>query len=107
MWVFTKDGFFSAVQHFDETDTILVRGRVATDLQRLCQITKTEMVENPTADYRYRTTITRAAWGDYLQQASRELDYPNFKDAMHGVFSDSRRDRAHMEVWSAMNRLQP
>ncbi|MCP4811653.1 MAG: hypothetical protein GY888_04020, partial [Planctomycetaceae bacterium] len=63
--------------------------------------------ENVEADYRYRTIVSRQAWSDYLQQAVRKLDYPNFKDAMHGVFEDARRDQALMDVWSAMQRLQP
>ena len=54
-----------------------------------------------------RTIVSRQAWAEYLQQAARELDYPNFKNAMHDLFADSRRDQAHMEVWSAMQRLQP
>lgn len=107
MWVFTRDGFFSAVQHFEQPNTILVRGRVESDLRRLCEIMKTQIVENVDADYRYRTSVSRPAWAEYLQQAARELDYPNFKNAMHDLFDDSRRDQAHMEVWSAMQRLQP
>jgi hypothetical protein len=106
MWVFTRDGFFSAVQHFEQPDTILVRGRVQSDVETLCEIMSTELVENVDADYRYRTIVSRQAWSDYLQQAARELDYSNFKDAMHGVFGDSRRDQAHMDVWSAMQQLQ-
>ena len=50
--VFTRDGFFSAVQHFEQPDTILVRGRVESDLQKLCDIMKTQLVENVDADYR-------------------------------------------------------
>jgi hypothetical protein len=50
----------------------------------------TELVENVEADYRCRTIVSRQVWSDYLQQAVRKLDYPNFKDAMHGVFEDAR-----------------
>ena len=107
MWVFTRDGFFSAVQHFEQPDTSLVRGRVQSDVKALCEIMNTELVENVEADYRYRTIVSRQAWSDYLQQAVRELDYPNFKNAMHGVFEDAGRDQALMDVWSAMQRLQP
>ena len=72
-----------------------------------CEIMNTELVENVEADYRCRTIVSRQVWSDYLQQAVRKLDYPNFKDAMHGVFEDAGRDQALMDVWSAMQRLQP
>ena len=42
MWLFTKSGFFSAVRHSAKPDTIHVRSRFAGDLERLCQVARSD-----------------------------------------------------------------
>ena len=103
MWIFNKDGFFSAVEHRDNPDQLMVRARCREDIERLADKLAAEVVHTPDADYAYRVTVSKAAFANYIQAAVMDLDYPNFKDACAG---HGTRARAYMDVWSAMRRLQ-
>lgn len=37
MWIFTKDGFFSAVEHRDNSDLLMIRARCREDIERLAE----------------------------------------------------------------------
>ena len=103
MWIFNKDGFFSAVEHRDDPDQLMVRARCREDIERLAKSLGAEVVHTPNADYAYRITVSKAAFADYMRDAVMDLDYSNFKDACAG---HGTRSRAYMDVWSAMRRLQ-
>jgi hypothetical protein len=103
MWVFTKDGFFSVVENQDDGDCLMVRGRIKEDMQRLGSKFKVELRATPKADYAYRFVVPRTVWAGYIWNATMELDYDNFKAAVHG---EHDRDDAYMKCWMAMSRLQ-
>jgi hypothetical protein len=108
MWVFTKIGFFSAVENTQDRATLLVRARVRADIARLadwlaghgypCQVHET-----PERDYRWRVVMPKAVFGSLMGELAAGIDYPNSKDAVH---DGTTRGRAYIRIWTAMHELQ-
>jgi hypothetical protein len=109
MWIFSKAGFVSIVRHKSQPGKLIVRARVREDLERFAKLLDEitgephAIRETPSRDYRFRTVATKQAVAQVLARQVTEIDYTNFKDAVHG---DPQRDDAYMDVWSAMHRLQ-
>lgn len=90
MWIFTKYGFFSAVQHKASSDKILIRAQFRGDLERLFSSldlygiysglkAKPEIEETPHGDYRFRTTVSRSAFADIMSELAYDVDYIHAK----------------------------
>ena len=112
MWIFCKLGFFSAVQHRDKPDTLLVRGRFGGDLDRLLKSLSPEdrefcspVTETPNADYLYRMEIPKRVFAKAVEEIAEEIDYGNFKDSVHEGYS-SPRDAAYMGCWAELRHGQ-
>ena len=102
MWVFTKDGFFSVVEHRADPQLVLIRARTKDDGIRICKALDLKKVQcTPKADYPYRVTVAKARWALYLQNAALDIDYGNFKAAMERLHPAHRMDQLH-EVWYVM-----
>ena len=108
MWIFCKLGFFSAVQHRDKPDTLLIRGRFSGDLERLLSSLSAEDRElcspattTPNADYRYRMEIPKCVFAKAIKEIAEEINYDNFKDSVHEG-NRSPRDLAYMGCWSEL-----
>ncbi len=101
MWIFTKNGFFSAVEHFDDSNLIHVRARFRGDLERLCaeRGVAPNVVETPSNDYPFRMDFERSVWREIVADEAGAVDYSNFKSA---VRDGTPRDRAYMNVWAAL-----
>jgi hypothetical protein len=103
MWVFTKYGFLSIVEHKEEDmkDHFLVRARVRTPLDELWPNHK--LLKLDEADYRYRIIIPKIEAIDVLTDVTGSIDYPNFKNAC-------KEDAAYHEVltklWYQLARYQ-
>ena len=87
---------------------LLVRSRFEDDIVAVCERlaaagTVVERFEDSHADYRYRVVCPRAVFAELVAGLVEEIDYDNFKSAVHG---DPVRDRAYMGCWSAMNQAQ-
>lgn len=56
MWLYCKSGFFSAVRHTDNENTIHVRARFKGDLERLCKVhgVTPKVATTPRNDYKCR-----------------------------------------------------
>ena len=67
MWVFTIDGFYSAVQHRDQADSLTVRTRDREDMVRMQQRVGNDapISHTPHRDYAYRITLSKAGWAAY------------------------------------------
>lgn len=113
MWIFTVDGYYSAVKNKDNPDQIMVRSRVKKDLEALVEKLVTwrfvaerpEILEWTGTDYAYRIFIPRDAWRAYLSQAADDLTYTNFKAAAI-AFGDSRRSSAYHNIWQILKDWQ-
>jgi len=107
MWIFCKDGFFSAVQHLDRPDLLLVRARFTGDLEKLRRALDADerkkcgkITKTPEADYLYRMIVPKNVFANYLSRSAHCIDYPNFKNAVHS--SDMRRNEAYFGCWEEM-----
>lgn len=127
MWLFTRDGFYSAVQYDPSKDKepksifkkiaqnkhshILVRGRVKRDLEALRKVVpNVKIVDDVVADYKYRAVITRRQWKKFQSLATDDIDYDShFKEVMRDgdPVQPTARYSAVSSVWSAMITLQP
>lgn len=105
MWIFTKNGFFSAVQHFEDANLIHVRARFRGDLERLCAAHNVEarVSETPANDYPFRMDFDRDVWTRIVAAEADGIDYSNFKGAVH---EGTSRDRAYMNVWAALRQAE-
>ena len=110
MWLFTKCGFFSAVQNSKDPSLIHVRARFKGDLESLLK-THRKLVGRPapkamftlSCDYRYRTDLPRETFAAIVAAEAAAINYTNFKNRVH---DGTVRDRAYMDVWCAMRRAQ-
>ena len=59
MWIFAKDGFLSLTQYRDRPDMLMVRARVAGDIEHFFPTAR--VIRTDDADYLYRTTLPREA----------------------------------------------
>jgi hypothetical protein len=108
MWIFCKLGFFSAVQHREHPENLLIRARFKGDLERLLNAMTPEEYAlcgrpsvsfTPDADYRYRVEIRKVVFAELIREQAEEIDYDNFKNAAH---DGTVRDGAYMDVWRAL-----
>lgn len=118
MWIFTKIGFFSAVEERSEAGEepwIMVRARVKRDLERLNEVfgqlfvvegrkTKysAEILEWENRDYPYRVIVPREVWSGALVQLVQDIDYGNFKNEVSRE-DGYKRSGLYSRVWSVMN----
>jgi hypothetical protein len=106
MWLFTTDGFFSAVNDRNDEGTIIVRSRVRDDAARLVDAVGVgRIIETRDSDYRFRVRLPRAAWVAYVAAAAEAIDYSNFKAAV-AVRQGASRAHAYADVWAVLRRLQ-
>ena len=106
MWLMTTRGFYSIVEDFHDRDQLLVRARVREDLGAVADLVPgLEVEETPERDYRFRASVARDVWASAVAQLAREIDYPNFKNA---VAERQGVDRAHVygDVWATLLELQ-
>lgn len=105
MWIFTKYGFVSAVQHRDDAGTLLVRARDRQSLVRLAHQTDTTIQRTPTADYPYRVTVSRYAFAQWVEDQIHDLRYPNFKSEVYVTRGAEFAEPLH-EIWSVMHDVE-
>jgi hypothetical protein len=100
MWIHMNDAFLSVVAHRTDPGVLLVRGRVAGDIERV--FPGAEVAVTPTADYRFRTLLPREVVAGAVAAAVGTIDYDNFKNSV----SDDVRHDAYSECWRTMRRYQ-
>ena len=110
MWVFTTEGFYSAVAHRDIPDMLMVRCRAELDALRLRdwmrkQGHQLEVEHTPTADYEWRVLVPQMSFAHFLMDHTARIDYPNFKNAVALRQGKTRHD-IYADVWADMLRLQ-
>ena len=110
MWVFTTDGFYSAVEHKNDPSLVMVRARAKEDLANLrTRLAPTGVTlfiaHTPDGDYEWRMSLPRHLWARYLDTAVEAIDYLNFKDAVTHEQGWQRSSLYH-DVWATMMQLQ-
>jgi hypothetical protein len=91
MWIFLNDAALSVVAHRDDAGCLLVRARMAGDIERVFPQT---VLENAGTDYRYRATVPRQQVADRIADSIAAIDYRNFKNSC----GPARHD-AYLHVW--------
>ncbi len=105
MWLFTKYGFFSAVENRDDTSGVCIRARVKEDLDKLRakylpELSKTHTSKG-SADYPYRGFCTKNEFAAAAARAALDISYKNFKSEVAKVDSWDR-ERLYSRVWGVM-----
>lgn len=101
MWVFTQDGFISAVDNNDVPGKLAVRARDKSSLELLSLTTGAEIIELRGRDYEYRVHVTREEFAEFMVMQVEHLDYSNYKSRIWATRGDTYHD-ACSEVWGAM-----
>lgn len=109
MWVFTKEGAFSAIwDKHCRAEELLVRSHNREDLCRLAKklagyCEPEQILESAGSAYRYAIKITKQAWSAYLADCALQVDYPSVRDHLLPDRDPLRRD-AYYQVWEALYR---
>ena len=103
MWLFTPQGFISAVENRDNPETIMIR---AQDPDHLRAMFPSETITETTgSDYPARIFMDRYKFAAWLTVQAVDIDYDNFKGAIpHDatIYHD-----ACFGVWEQMQTLDP
>lgn len=109
MWVFTKEGAFSAVWDRQcRAEEVMIRSQSREDLCRLAKklagyCEAEQILEIDAAGYRYGLKITKQAWSAYLADCAMQIDYPSVRDHLLPDGDSLRRD-AYYQIWEALYR---
>lgn len=101
MWVFTQDGFISAVNNGQVPGKLAVRARDKVSLELLAAFTEQDIQKSTNTDYPYRVFVTKEQLAEYLAVQIDAIDYANFKDRVWATRGD-KYHRATGAVWEAM-----
>lgn len=102
MWIVLSNAFVSIVEHRDDADMLIVRGRFKGDVARFLGVPPARETETPDADYRFRIVAKREAVERAVVRAVRGVRYPNFKDSIREVW----RKALALKVWSIFHAAQ-
>lgn len=100
MWIFTSKGFLSVVQHKDDADRLIVRARKREHLQEL--FPARGLTKTPSADYPFRTVVSRTHFKAFMMGQVRNINYLNFKNSI----KDADYHDAALTVWATLKGLQ-
>lgn len=126
MWVCTKDGFFSVIQHRDDAARVIIRARAKSDLIKLAEyfsIPVDQVESDPHSDYRYRlgqidSQVLREDFANYLFNQVHDIDYTSHvkevlsdaasKNTIASATPKYRTDRYmwYLDVWDAGHKYQ-
>lgn len=101
MWLFARKGFFSIVQHRDRPDILIVRARVAGDIEKYWPNAHVLVTED--SDYRFRALMPRRTVSEKIKEITETIDYDNFKNSIE---DKDRRGLVYARIWSSMAMLQ-
>lgn len=106
MWLFSKNGFISAVRNRRDNNLVMIRSYFKGDIERILARSgiETEVVETADADYYYRANVTNEQWSRILVKEAECIDYDNFKNAIEAEAYDSERYDTYLEVHGALSR---
>lgn len=110
MWLFTPTGYYSAVMHRKNHDSVMVRCRAKLHAERLVDFfekDKPALEETPPpADYRWRVTITKRQWAEFVAYMSLQIEYDNFKNDAGKQTNPNGYVTSLHRVWDVMSGFQ-
>jgi hypothetical protein len=102
MWIFTSEGFVSAVYKYHG---VQVRSRDLRSLNGISAASGEKVVKTPAADYPYRVTTDRQTFAQWLCAEVMRMSYPNFKSEVSAVRGSNFVHPLH-EVWEVMHMVE-
>jgi hypothetical protein len=105
MWVFTQNGFLSAVRTATDSTDFKVRARDRESLLDLSIFADAEIIATPLADYPYRVIVEELVLGAYLMNEIAAADYTNYKSRV-SVTRGTKFAHACSSVWSTMHEIE-
>lgn len=96
MWIFFNDSFLSIVANPSDTKTLIVRARVAGDIEAVFPKRKAKATKD--RDYGYRAIIPRAEVAEAIAGRVMANSATNFKASV----KDDARHTAYSRIWSIM-----
>jgi hypothetical protein len=107
MWIFTKHGFISVVEAFETPDILVVRSRVAADIEKISAsyFNHQVILYDANRDYPYRFFVPKMAFASSAYDIVMDIDYKNFKSMIHEQ-NEPVRDEAYGEVWRILHGLE-
>ncbi len=107
MWIASKYGFFSIVQHRDDTNhrQFIVRARDRGDLVLLREAASVDrMISATGSDYPFRIYCSAIDMEKIFSVLRDSIDYPNFKSEIAST-DHSRADIYH-DAWVTFMQIQ-
>jgi hypothetical protein len=101
MWVFTQEGFISAVDNGHVPGKLAVRARDKKSLRLLADLTQQDIKQSVNSDYPYRVYVTKEEFTDFLAAHVSDIEYSNFKDQVFRT-RGSNFAKCCGRVWEAM-----
>jgi hypothetical protein len=101
MWVFTKNGFVSAVRKDEHPEVLTIRARDRISLEDLAQVAKVEIGKSTSGDYPYRVFVDPKVFADWLSAEALAIDYDNYKNEVARTRGYDYAEPLH-DVWVAM-----
>ena len=80
MWVFTKNGFVSAVRKDEHPEVLTIRARDRISLEDLAAIAEVEIGKSTSGDYPNRVFVAPKVFADWLFAEAMAIDYNNYKN---------------------------
>ena len=99
MWLFSRDGFYSAVKDkYCNDGELMIRARIKVDLERLLEKIESddEILTFGHADYRYRVKIKAYQWIKYVAKEAADIDYDDVKDTSLRLALAFLREQFHL-----------
>ena len=100
MWILMNDSMLSVVRHDDLPGALLVRSRLAGDIEQV--FPDAQVVENGGSDYRFRATVPELEVAEAVRRRVLDIDYGNFKSSV----PEPKRHHAYFKVWDVLHRMQ-
>ena len=105
MWVFTQNGFLSAVRTSTGSGDFKVRARDRDSLVALSDFAGVDISASPLADYPYRVIVSELVLGGFLLNEIAAADYTNYKSRV-SVTRGTKFAHACSSVWSTMHEIE-
>jgi hypothetical protein len=100
MWIFTKEGFISAVSNREGTG-LVVRARDKKALDALAESAEVSIAKSPKGDYPYRLFVSKDDFAVWVTSVISDLDYINFKSKVARTRGPEYSEALH-DVWATM-----
>ena len=100
MWILMNDAMLSVVRHTDQKDKMLVRARLAGDIERV--FPSAQVAVGGGSDYRFRAVLPEKEVADAVSKRLLDINYGNFKASVR----EPKRHDAYFKVWDVMHQMQ-